>query len=75
MGKKELDDAVEKYRSSNPDYFRSEDSEDVLREKLSLISGSIKPDERVKMAAAIAFGSPVDPVSLAYKFLNSAPAG
>lgn len=47
----------------------------MIKNELQNISNSLSVDERVRRAATVSFGNPVDKESLAYKILLGAQAG
>lgn len=67
-----VENEIEKFKLSNKDLFVSDDSEQKLRDALSLISSGIESSERIKLAATIAFGSVVSNSNKAYQALQNA---
>lgn len=67
-----LENAIKELKSSNKDLFSSADADDKLREALTLLSTTINPDERVRLASKLVFGNIVNPTSVGYQALQSA---
>lgn len=59
MQTREIETAIREYKASHPKVMDTPEKEAELRENLSLISGNLPPEERVKKAAKLAFAEVV----------------
>lgn len=66
----QVDSAIAEFKSSNPQLFTDETSEQKLRDELKFISTSLPIKERIKRSAQITLVQQVDPSTVAFSALN-----
>ena len=71
----ETESAIKDFKASNAKLFEEKESEAKLRDSLEFLSASIPLQERIALAAKLAFGNVADPTKEAFKDLAKATTG
>lgn len=71
----ETEQAIEKYKIQNPQFFTSPENEAKLRDELKYISWELPLSERIRRAWAISFVPSIDPKTSAYQSIGFQPTG
>jgi predicted Zn-dependent peptidase len=73
---REFDAALTKYQSQNPDLFKDSPEKmiELIKSEVVNISTSLPVEERIRRAATVSIGNPMDRQSLAYNLLLNGAA-